>query len=431
MAYVPGHKADVFISYCHEDDVAWIQRFKNDLENALVRKLRARTKPEIFFDKEDIRAGRKFDEHIPACLEATGFFVALVSHRYNTSTYCKHRELAKFLRCAPESDRVIQVWLDRAADLPIGDAKAVEFADSKRAFVPGTNEYSNALLSVYEPIVDKLDKLYAASKMIFLAWSDDPELENEREHLRQEIEGRGLRIYPKAIAEFEGEIRLRDALQESSASVHFFGATVEPFAEQQLRIAVEVAVQKEQPCVVVASRNPAETRRGPAGSPAPIYLEQGNPTIAIANAVDAVLGRVKRDDPDPQATLGRTGLFLVFKPDSDATLGIRTRQRIVNRGPFEVIEPARSAAAESRYDQLERAKAAVLCCRKAGRKWLHDEFEALNAAIAMQQLYELRRVLLLTSPEGTNGFELGEQDRLLRSVEELDGFLGELQRAAT
>ncbi|MEK7755575.1 MAG: toll/interleukin-1 receptor domain-containing protein [Planctomycetota bacterium] len=424
MAYVPSHAADVFISYCHEDDVAWIEKFENDLERALRRKLRARTRPEIFFDAKKLRAGRQIDEDIPACLEATGFFVALVSQRYNSSTYCKQKELTKFLRCAPESDRVIQVWLDPDEPLPVPGAKAVAFADSKRLFRPGTNKYDNALQSVYEPIVSKLDRLYADSKMIFLAWSDDRELRNERERLRPEIEGRGLRIYPKEIGEYEEEIRLRDALQKSSASVHFFGATAEKFAEQQLRVAVQVG----RPCVV-ASRNREETRRGPAGSPAPVYLEQGNPTIAIANAIDAVLGRGKRDDPDPQATLGKTGLFLVFKPDSDSTLGIRVRQRIVTRGPFEVIEPVRSAAAESRYDQLPRAKAAVLCCGKADRKWFLDEFEALNTAIAMRQLCELRRVLLLTSPEGKNGFELEEQDRLLRSVEELDGFLRELQGA--
>ena len=101
MAYVPKHVADVFISYCHDDDFGWVERFKLDLENALVRKLRGRTKPEIFFDAEDLRAGRLLDTDIPACLSATGFFIAIVSRRYNNSTYCRQKELARFLRHQP------------------------------------------------------------------------------------------------------------------------------------------------------------------------------------------------------------------------------------------------------------------------------------------------------------------------------------------
>lgn len=173
MAYVPSHEYDVFISYCHKDDFAWIERFKSDLENALVRKLRARSEPKIFFDDQGLRAGRQIDKDIPAFLEATGFFVALVSQRYDTSEYCKHKELAKFLSFRDKSDRVIQVRLDLAVPLPLPDKKAVKFADSKRLFRSGTNEYDNALQSLYEPIVSKLDSLYAASKMIFLAWSAD------------------------------------------------------------------------------------------------------------------------------------------------------------------------------------------------------------------------------------------------------------------
>ena len=95
MAYVPNHVADVFISYCHDDDFVWIERFEQDLNAALVRKLRARTKPEIFFDAHKLRAGRLFDVDIPACLSQTGFFVAMVSRRYNSSTYCRHKELTE------------------------------------------------------------------------------------------------------------------------------------------------------------------------------------------------------------------------------------------------------------------------------------------------------------------------------------------------
>jgi hypothetical protein len=72
MAYVPNHAADVFISFCHDDDFAWIERFKIELETNLSRKLGARAKPCVFFEPHSLRAGRAFDADIPACLDATG-----------------------------------------------------------------------------------------------------------------------------------------------------------------------------------------------------------------------------------------------------------------------------------------------------------------------------------------------------------------------
>ena len=184
-----------------------------------------------------------------------------------------------------------------------------------------------------------------------------------------------------------------------------------------------------RPCVL-ASRDRAEIRRGPTGSPPPIYLEQGNPTIAVANAVEALLGRGRRDDRDPKHALGKTPLFLVFKPDSDSSLGLRVRQRIVNRGPFEIIEPPREASAGSRYEDLSRAKAAVLCWGKAEKTWFEQEFEALNQAVAVRQLYDLRRGLFISPVDGKTGFDPFEGDRVLKSTDELDAFLTELEGTA-
>jgi TIR domain len=132
MAYVAGYEHDLFISYSHADDFEWIERLKFELESALGRKLRANTKPSIFFDSEELRAGRVFDTDIPAALDASVFFLAMVSPRYNTSTYCRHKELARFFRHnPPESGRTIQIHLDPSAALPLPQSLAVSFASGK------------------------------------------------------------------------------------------------------------------------------------------------------------------------------------------------------------------------------------------------------------------------------------------------------------
>src|SRR5215471_126211 len=192
MAYVPSHEADVFISYSHADDFAWIDRLRLELETALSRKLRASIKPEVFFDTVNLRAGRVFDRDIPECLKATAFFLAMVSQSYNTSTYCRHRELSYFLKQnPPESGRVIQIQLDLSAELPLPKSLAVPFAIAKGPLDPGSEEYKNHLQRVYEPIVDDLDKSYAKSKIIFLAWPGEEDVQEERAQLQSEIEGRG------------------------------------------------------------------------------------------------------------------------------------------------------------------------------------------------------------------------------------------------
>ena len=230
-----------------------------------------------------------------------------------------------------------------------------------------------------------------------------------------------MRVYPDAIEAFQPDIRLRSALQECSASVHFLRAGHDDFEDRQLQLAVHVG----RPCVV-ASLNPAETRGGPPGSPPPMFVAHGNPTISIANEIDRLMGRGKRDERGAQSSLGKANLFFVYQPDSDSILGIRLRQRMKNRGPFEILEPPRSTTADGRYDQLDRATAAVLCRVRADLGWFQREFEAISKEIAMRQLYDLRRALYLPSP-GKDRFELGEKDCIVSSDGELDRFLQELQ----
>jgi hypothetical protein len=424
VAYIPDHIEDVFISYSHADDFAWIERFEQDLRTILIRKLRARTQPAIFFDAHDLRAGRVFDADIPDCLEQTGFFLAMVSPRYNTSTYCIHKELAKFLRRQkPESGRLIQLILDLSvsAALPVENSLAIPFADARGAFQAGTDAYLDALRKVYEPIVTELDKLYAASKIVFLAWPDDPQMEEERNRLESEIEGRGLRVGP-TIAEFQSDVRLREALAQCTTSVHLFGDQPGKFDLRQW----DAADSLGKPCVL-ASRSVTETRRGPAGSPAPIYLNQGNPTIAIAKAIEQIAGIGRRDAREAQQSLGRTPVFLIFKPDADATLGLKIRKRIISRGPFEVIVPRNDS---TRYEELRRAKLALVCRAKAGRAWLQGELEALDTAMATSGLLDLRRALLVPSPDDGAGVETFEGEEIVGSEEALDALLAQVQGAA-
>ena len=120
--------------------------------------------------------------------------------------------------------------------------------------------------------------------------------------------------------------------------------------------------------------------------------------------------------------------MLVFKADSDATLGLKLRKRIISRGPFEVIVPPSDPA--TRYGDLGRAKAAVLCRAKAGRDWLENELGALSTAMAASQFFDLRRALLIPESTDVAGLDVLDDDAVLHSEDALDTFLAGLQGAA-
>jgi hypothetical protein len=231
-----------------------------------------------------------------------------------------------------------------------------------------------------------------------------------------------MRVFPEAVAEYENDVRLRAALEKSVTSVHFFGLNPDAFDLHQW----DVAVRLGNPCII-ASRSPTEARRGPAGSPPPIYLDQGNPTVIIAKAIEQIVGIGRRNEREARQSLGRTPVFLVFQTDSDASLGLKIRKRIISRGPFEVIVPPNDKTA--RYQELSRAKAALLCRAKARLDWLEREFEALSGAMADGQLFDLRRALLVSDPQDVAGFPVLEGDAILDSEDALDNFLKQLTGA--
>jgi hypothetical protein len=333
--------------------------------------------------------------------------------------------VATFLRQhSPEKGHLIQVHVDRSATLPVDKALAVPFFDDKGMFRPDNVAYDNALRRVSEPIVSELDKLYAGSKMVFLAWPCDSQLEGERKRLISEIEGRNLRVFPVAIADYEGDVRLRDALQQCATSVHFFGYHPQAFDRRQW----EVAVQLNKP-VILASLDPTEARRGPAGSPPPIYLGQGNPTIGIAGAVENVVGIGRREESDPGKSLGRTPVFLSFKEDSDAMVGLKLRKHIMGCGPFEVIVPPPDRTL--RFQEFNRAKAALVCRPRGDGIWLGQELKALYKAVVEYQMFDVRRALFLPDKDSVADVDMLGDDAILHSEQEVDAFLHQLEGAAS
>src|SRR4051812_12784906 len=94
MAYVPGYENDVFVSYAHGDDRAWIRNFTERLTPAL--KERLGIEPAVWIDKDTLESSIDFRNEIPESVLKSALFLALPSPQYVRSRYCIEVECPAF-----------------------------------------------------------------------------------------------------------------------------------------------------------------------------------------------------------------------------------------------------------------------------------------------------------------------------------------------
>lgn len=93
MAYLPEFKTDVFISYARLNEGAdkWVSQFHDRLE-AQLKQLAGR-ELKIWRDLEQLQRDHLVSQTIKSELEASGLFLALHSHAYDDSHYCRQEVL--------------------------------------------------------------------------------------------------------------------------------------------------------------------------------------------------------------------------------------------------------------------------------------------------------------------------------------------------
>ena len=110
MAYVPGFQNDVFISYCHDDNVSaiedqrgWISDFGERLKVRLKQLLGAPVA--VWRDEKRLGGDHAMDDEIQAQIKATAVFLTVVTPLYLNSRYCT-QEREWFLRSVGDKLRV-------------------------------------------------------------------------------------------------------------------------------------------------------------------------------------------------------------------------------------------------------------------------------------------------------------------------------------
>ena len=103
MSYVPGYEYDVFVSYAHVNNSpvegakqGWVDTLVANLRSALGRKLGRSEAFELWVDEQKLRGNNEVSDHIPAQVNQSALFFAILSPGYVSSSFCL-KELQAFL----------------------------------------------------------------------------------------------------------------------------------------------------------------------------------------------------------------------------------------------------------------------------------------------------------------------------------------------
>jgi hypothetical protein len=215
MAFVPGFEHDVFISYAHGDDRAWIDRFVDKLEPALSRLLPG---ADVWIDTDDLRKSRDFSQEIPESLEKSAVLISLVSPTYVTRPYCVQQECRRFGELVKARKQPGQRFAapDFAADLfgfrcpilPMNDsaywndlipgATDIPFYDGVKTFSVASRAFEAKFGELMQQLRDLLLRMRNRSTPVLLyPRNPAPELTEAHSALTRELNAQSYRILPE------------------------------------------------------------------------------------------------------------------------------------------------------------------------------------------------------------------------------------------
>src|SRR5215467_5677413 len=100
MAYVPGCRFDLFISYASENNRdGWVEQFEKTLGQELGDLLgRHFGRESIFFDKREPEVAQSFPQELINAARDSAILVPILSPSYLTSPWCSHERTEFFSR---------------------------------------------------------------------------------------------------------------------------------------------------------------------------------------------------------------------------------------------------------------------------------------------------------------------------------------------
>jgi hypothetical protein len=446
MAYVPGFEHDVFVSYAHGDNRAWIDRVVELLKPALKGWLGIDA--DIYVDDVNLRRSLDYRSEIPEKIASSAAFLFFASPTYLTSHYCIHKECVPFERSIPSRrDRfataaqlVNSLFAVRCKLLPIDNNEHwsllrgltdVDFCDANGTFSIGSPAFETSLRALTLELVTLLKCMRNNSTPVFL-YPPHPETKLKEAHaaLQRELSAESYRILP------DREVHLDDQLREASLSVFLLGADHSETAEGLAQVATEAG----KPWLIWPSSALSATA-DPTQAAFGRYLQRLNAPNKTYLSADTSLAKLKEEvlallkpDSMPQPTSGKPRVYLVYnrrQPEEVASAGQISRHF---RGEFHFDFPDNPALHTRR---LSMSDGVLIVWGRADEDWCSREFrDMLHSARAAKTkglcLFDPRaaKETTLAAIRRVRGIHIAEQFGTQFDPDRMEPFFEPIRREA-
>ena len=236
MAYVPGCRYDLFISYASENNLdGWVEQFEGDLGRELGDLLGRQFSPRgsIYFDKRTLEEGQDFSSELAKAAQDSAILIPILSPGYLTSGWCSRERtefFAKLPRGADKTSCLAPVlfrpvdedgldtlyrnaqrfsflspdgYMSLALRSPQGKARLAELAGQLAHVLQRLRQKCNPVFLGKAPANDRLQKLRS--------WCD------------LEMGRRYLRTVPESLPVLEDIDVITTTLESAALAVHFLG----------------------------------------------------------------------------------------------------------------------------------------------------------------------------------------------------------------
>ncbi|MFN7925895.1 MAG: toll/interleukin-1 receptor domain-containing protein [Bryobacteraceae bacterium] len=423
QAYVPGHKHDLFLSYAH-DEAEWTDAFRKHLDKAI--KTRLGRAASWWQDSSDLRAGQIWRDEIEAAIQDAVAFLAVCSPIYLERPFC-HQECETFrdhhgaaANPANLKDRLFKIIktpsVDGSHDEFFGEVQYAKFfADTGNEFAPASPEFDHQIIQTAKWIAEVLQRKRNAKTAIYVAQSA-ADMADDRAALAKQLEVYGYNVTTEYST--MGGARLKNAIDKAEWCVFLLGAAYDPYAERQLRQAIDLA--KPIACWI----HPVHSKSAGTQQQDLVKLVHSIPTqheLFGHPSVRGVIEELRRLlDATSEPVAPQSGnVALLYDSDTDSQAGAHLRKIIADEKLIPVIP------ATPDLSSLMAACDGALVFRGAARDtWLDQNFPHVHCA---DMLYRNGR-----QPLKARTFYVSEPDRLAAKYSGVDiiPFQGEVKPEA-
>ncbi len=438
MAYVARYTHDVFVSYAHHDDRAWIEAFEDNLRRELSERLGHGVT--FWQDEKRLRLGHDWPQEIEDAITGAATFLAIISPSYQTSEWCaKERKLfvqqfgstaeMKVATKTGQAFRFLKVikmpWEDDSHLGFFSEAQHVDFYERDAAkaiddeLLPGTDGFRARMRETAHSLASLLRAMRRQAETIFVATPAD-DVRDTHKALRSELAAQGYDVRPDGpVDDFYSDDAIVKLLEPAVRAIHLLGAVFEPIVERQAKLARELGKERVVWLSAEARNGVSDQQRALIGSLTEQDPGDLAPTVLTGRRrrmIDEVLALLaplpaSRQPLAAPGINGRPAVYMICDPstprDREAAQHLGAEMSTAEGIVVILPEPASAAglpAAEAHRQRLQACDGLMLFRNTAPIQWLTQSLPDVLFAERLERQRPLRaKAILLDDPDLLRG----------------------------